>query len=65
VIGGMAPAPGGMGVIEAGLIGGMTAAGVPQEIAVATTFTARMCTADLPPIRSWFAPQWLRRNEYV
>ena len=61
----MAPVPGGMGVIEAGLIGGMTAAGVPQEIAVATTFTARMCTAYLPPIWGWFALQWLRRNEYV
>ena len=57
--------PGGMGVIEAGLIGGMTAAGVPQEIAVATTFTARACTAYLPPIWGWFALQWLRKNEYV
>ncbi len=65
VVGGMAPVPGGMGVIEAGLIGGMTAAGVPQEIAVATTFTARACTAYLPPIWGWFALQWLRKNEYV
>jgi len=65
VIGGMAPVPGGMGVIEAGLIGGMTAAGVPQEVAVATTFTARLFTAYLPPIWGWFALQWLRRNEYV
>ncbi len=65
VVGGMAPVPGGMGVIEAGLIGGMTAAGVPQEIAVAATFTARACTAYLPPIWGWFALQWLRRNEYV
>jgi uncharacterized membrane protein YbhN (UPF0104 family) len=65
VVGGMAPVPGGMGVIEAGLIGGMTAAGVPQEIAVAATFTARACTAYLPPIWGWFALQWLRKNEYV
>jgi uncharacterized membrane protein YbhN (UPF0104 family) len=65
VVGGMAPVPGGMGVIEAGLIGGMTAAGVPQEVAVATTFTARACTAYLPPIWGWFALQWLRKNEYV
>jgi uncharacterized membrane protein YbhN (UPF0104 family) len=65
VVGGMAPVPGGMGVIEAGLIGGMTAAGVPQDIAVAATFTARACTAYLPPIWGWFALQWLRRNEYV
>jgi uncharacterized membrane protein YbhN (UPF0104 family) len=65
VVGGMAPVPGGMGVIEAGLIGGMTAAGIPQEVAVATTFTARACTAYLPPIWGWFALQWLRKNEYV
>jgi uncharacterized protein (TIRG00374 family) len=65
VVGGMAPVPGGMGVIEAGLIGGFTAAGVSQSVAVATTFTARMFTAYLPPIWGWFALQWLRRNEYV
>jgi len=65
VIGGMAPVPGGMGVIEAGLIGGMTAAGVPQSIAVAATFTHRLFTAYLPPIWGWFALRWLRRNEYV
>ena len=65
VLGGMAPVPGGMGVIEAGLIGGMTAAGIPQSIAVATTFTARLFTAYLPPIWGWFALQWLRHNDYV
>ena len=65
LINSLASVIGGMGVIEAGLIGGMTAAGVPQEIAVATTFTARACTAYLPPIWGWFALQWLRKNEYV
>ena len=49
LLGGLAPVPGGMGVIEAGLIGGMTAAGIPQSIAVAATFTARLFTAYLPP----------------
>jgi uncharacterized membrane protein YbhN (UPF0104 family) len=61
----MAPIPGGLGVIEAGLIAGMTAAGVEQSTAVAATFTARMCTAYLPPIWGWFALGWLRRNDYV
>ncbi len=65
VLGGMAPVPGGMGVIEAGLIGGLTAAGVPQEAAVAATFTHRLFTAYLPPIWGWFALRWLRRNDYV
>jgi uncharacterized membrane protein YbhN (UPF0104 family) len=65
VLGGMAPVPGGMGVIEAGLIGGLTAAGIPQTEAVATTFTARLFTAYLPPIWGWFALRWLGRHEYV
>jgi uncharacterized membrane protein YbhN (UPF0104 family) len=65
LVGGMAPVPGGMGVIEAGLIGGMTAAGVPQSEAVAATFTARLFTAYLPPIWGWAALQWLRRRDYV
>ena len=49
LLGGVAPVPGGMGVIEAGLIAGMTAAGVPNAEAVAATFTARLFTAYLPP----------------
>ena len=65
LLGGMAPVPGGMGVVEAGLIGGFTAAGIPQTEAVAATFTARLFTAYLPPIWGWFALQWLRRNDYV
>ena len=65
LIGGLAPVPGGMGVIEAGLIGGMTAAGVPQSEAVAATFTARLFTTYLSPIWGWVALQWLRRYDYV
>ncbi len=56
---------GGLGVIEAGLIAGFTAAGVPETAAVGATFTARMFTAYLPPIWGWFALDWLRRKEYV
>jgi uncharacterized membrane protein YbhN (UPF0104 family) len=64
-VGGAAPVPGGMGVVEAGLIAGFTAAGVPQADAVAATFTARMFTTYLPPIWGWFAFQWLRRHDYI
>jgi uncharacterized membrane protein YbhN (UPF0104 family)/tRNA A-37 threonylcarbamoyl transferase component Bud32 len=65
VVGGMAPVPGGMGVVEAGLIAGFTAAGVPEAVAVATTFTARLFTSYLPPIWGYFSLEWLRRHEYV
>ena len=36
-----------MGVVEAGMIAGFTAAGIPQAEAVAATFTARMFTTYL------------------
>ena len=65
LLGGLAPVPGGMGVIEAGLIGGFTAAGVPQTEAIAATFTARSFTAYLPPIWGWFSLRWLRRRDYL
>ncbi len=65
IIGGIAPVPGGMGVIEAGLIAGFTAAGVPDQAAIAATFTARMFTAYLPPAWGWVAMQWMHRNDYI
>lgn len=64
-IGGAMPVPGGMGVVETGLIAGFTAAGIPQAEAVAATFTARMFTAYLPPIWGWAALQGLRKRDYV
>ncbi len=64
-VGGAVPVPGGMGVVEAGLIAGFTSAGIPQAEAVAATFTARMFTTYLSPIWGWFAFQWLRRKDYV
>lgn len=65
IIGGIAPVPGGMGVIEAGLIAGFTAAGVPDQAAIAATFTARTFTAYLPPAWGWVAMQWLHRNDDI
>jgi uncharacterized protein (TIRG00374 family) len=64
-LGGAAPVPGGMGVIEAGLIAGFTASGVPESEAVAATFVYRLFTAYLPPIWGWFSLAWLRRHDYV
>jgi uncharacterized membrane protein YbhN (UPF0104 family) len=65
VIGGLAPVPGGMGAAEAGLIAGLTAAGIPESVAVAATFTHRLVTAYIPPVYGWFALVWLRRRDYV
>lgn len=65
LVGGAVPVPGGMGVVETGLIAGFTAAGVPQAEATAATFTARMFTTYLPPIWGWIAFRWLLRHDYV
>ena len=49
IVGGAVPVPGGLGVVEAGLIAGLTSAGIPQEQAVAAVFIQRLFTAYLPP----------------
>jgi glycosyltransferase 2 family protein len=59
------PVPGGAGVVEAGLIAGLTSAGVPESQAVAAVLIQRFFTAYLPPAWGWFALAWMRRREYV
>jgi glycosyltransferase 2 family protein len=65
MIGGATPVPGGAGVIEVGLIAGLTSAGVPQDQAVAAVFIERFCTAYLPPIWGWAALVYMRHSDYV
>jgi len=65
MIGGISPVPGGMGVVEAGMILALTAAGIPQDDAVAAVFVQRLFTAYLPPIWGWFCLIWMRRREYL
>ena len=59
------PAPGGIGVAEAALIGALTAFGVPSEIAVATVVTHRLFTTYLPPIWGSYATKWLVAEGYL
>jgi glycosyltransferase 2 family protein len=65
LIGGATPVPGGAGVVEVGLIGGLTSAGVPQSAAVAAVFIERACTAYLPLLWGWATLLWMRRREYI
>lgn len=65
IIGGVAPSPGGMGVVEAGMILGLTAAGVSEADATAAVFIQRLFTSYLPPIWGWFTLLWMRRREYL
>jgi uncharacterized membrane protein YbhN (UPF0104 family) len=57
--------PGGADVVEAGLIAGLTSAGIPQGQAVAAVLIQRTRAAYLPPIWGWFTLAWMRRREYV
>lgn len=65
MLGGISPVPGGMGVVEAGMILGLTAAGISETDAVAAVFVQRLFTAYLPPIWGWFTLVWMRKKEYL
>jgi uncharacterized membrane protein YbhN (UPF0104 family) len=65
LFGGLAPVPGGMGVMEGTIITGLLAAGVPQEQAVPATFSYRLITAYLPPLWGYPAIIWLRKHGYL
>jgi uncharacterized protein (TIRG00374 family) len=65
MIGAVAPSPGGIGVVEAGMILGLTAAGVSETDATAAVFIQRLFTSYLPPIWGWVTLLWLRRRDYL
>jgi len=63
LLGGIAPVPGGMGVMEASYISLLTLLGIPEDVAIAATLLYRLCTTYLPPIWGWAALVWLRRHD--
>lgn len=65
IVGGASPSPGGMGVVEAGMILGLTAASVSEADATAAVFIQRLFTSYLPPIWGWITLVWMRRREYL
>ena len=62
VVGGLAPVPGGIPVMEASYISGLTLIGVPQDQAVVATLLLRSCTAYLPALWGYAAWRSLRRR---
>jgi glycosyltransferase 2 family protein len=65
VVGGVSPVPGGVGVVEAGMILGLTAAGIDQPIAVAAVFVQRLFTSYLPPVAGYVTLLVMRRRDYL
>jgi uncharacterized membrane protein YbhN (UPF0104 family) len=62
---GLLPIPGGMGVSEAGLTLGLTAAGLPSEAAFAVAIAYRFASFYLPPIWGFFCYRWLVTRRYL
>jgi uncharacterized membrane protein YbhN (UPF0104 family) len=62
---GLLPVPGGMGVTEAGLTAGLTAAGVPSSTAFAIALSYRFASFYLPPIWGWLCYRWLIKQRYL
>lgn len=64
-VGSVAPTPGGLGAVEAALIGGLTATGVPVSSALAVVLVFRTATFWLPAPLGWVAFVRLQRRGYV
>lgn len=60
-----APTPGGVGAVEAALIGGLAAFGVPAAIGVPSVLLYRILTCWLPVFLGWPIMRWLTRNEMI
>ena len=59
------PVPGGIGVTEAGLTLGLTAAGVPEDTAFAIALAHRFITFYLPPIWGVMSYKWLVKHRFI
>jgi undecaprenyl-diphosphatase len=59
------PTPGGLGVIEAALVAGLTGVGLGSGAAVSAVLTYRRATYWLPVAPGWIALNLLQRRDYV
>jgi uncharacterized protein (TIRG00374 family) len=60
-----APTPGGVGAVEAALIGGLAAFGVPTAIAVPSVLLYRVLTVWLPVFAGWPIMRWLTNKDMI
>lgn len=65
LLGSVAPTPGGIGAVEAALIAGLSAVGVPASAALPAALLYRTVTFWLPTVPGWFAFQWLQRRDAI
>ena len=60
-----APTPGGVGAVEAALIGGLAAFGVPAAVGVPSVLLYRVLTCWLPVFVGWPVMRWLTANDMI
>jgi len=60
-----APTPGGVGAVEAALIGGLAAFGVPAAIGVPAVLLYRILTCWLPVFVGWPVTRWMTNNDMI
>lgn len=60
-----APTPGGVGAVEAALIGGLAAFGLPATIAVPSVLLYRVLTCWLPVFCGWFTMRWMTSKDLI
>ncbi|MCV7402190.1 flippase-like domain-containing protein [Mycobacterium fragae] len=60
-----APTPGGVGAVEAALIGGLAAFGVPAAVGVPSVLLYRVLTCWLPVFIGWPVMRWLTNNDMI
>jgi uncharacterized protein (TIRG00374 family) len=60
-----APTPGGVGAVEAALIGGLAAFGVPAAVGVPSVLLYRVLTCWLPVFAGWPVMRWLTEKEMI
>ncbi|MEV6063323.1 lysylphosphatidylglycerol synthase domain-containing protein [Nocardia asteroides] len=60
-----APTPGGVGAVEAALIGGLAAFGVPAEIAVPAVLLYRVLTCWIPVLLGWPIMRWMGEKDMI
>jgi uncharacterized membrane protein YbhN (UPF0104 family) len=60
-----APTPGGVGAVEAALIGGLAAFGVPAAVGVPSVLLYRVLTCWLPVFAGWPIMRWLTDRDMI
>jgi uncharacterized protein (TIRG00374 family) len=60
-----APTPGGVGAVEAALIGGLAAFGLPAAIGVPSVLLYRILTCWLPVFIGWPIMRWLTKKDMI